>query len=360
MSATSTNPTPVAVACRSLRLVRGEREVLFVPTLEILRGETWSFIGPNGAGKSSLLRALAMLDRPAAGELRHFGEPTPRRVPLDLRRRVVLAFQETLLLDRSVVANVSLPLKLRGAKKREALRAATFALELFGAAHLADRRALRLSGGEARRVALARAFAASPELLLLDEPFAALDPPSRELLVGDLRAAIRATGTTCAVVTHDRREAMALADRLGVVIDGRLVQAGPTEEVLHRPATEAVARFVGVENVLPVRVAGHDGEVLRLEAGAVTLLARHAPIASEVALALIRAEEIGLAPPGELSPGRILCTVEAIAPGLNGMEVRLAPLGLRARLPRGNDWGLRPGDQVACEIAPESIGLVAG
>ncbi|MGI5864026.1 MAG: Fe3+/spermidine/putrescine ABC transporter ATP-binding protein, partial [Myxococcales bacterium] len=203
-----------------------------------------------------------------------------------------------------------------------------------------------------------RAFAPKPELLLLDEPFAALDPPSREMLVADLREAIRATGTTCAVVTHDRSEAMALADRLGVIVGARLAQAGPTEEVLSHPATEAVARFVGVENIVPVRVAGCAGGLLRLEADGVVLLARHAPVEAGSALALIRAEDVRLMPPGEMSPGSVLCTVESLAPGLGGNELRLAPVGLRARLPRGNDLALRPGDQVACAIAPERIGLV--
>ncbi|HEY3447163.1 MAG TPA: ABC transporter ATP-binding protein [Myxococcales bacterium] len=339
---------PPMVEARDLRIQRGGRVVLELGSLDVGRGETWVLVGPNGAGKTSLLRALGLLDTPSAGTLKLFGEPLARPPPLALRRRVLTVFQETLLLDESALANVALPLKLRGIALETRCAAARAALALFEAEHLADRRARQLSGGEARRVALARGFAAKPELLLLDEPFAALDPPSRESLTIELKQAIHSTGTTCIAVTHDRTEALALSDHLGVILDGKLVQAGPTDAVFRAPADEAVARFIGVENLIPVRILERGQESFRLDASGIALTCPPAPVKGESAVACIRAQDVLLATgsPGPLSARNCVpCTVSAIVPAPAGLYVRLTgPFPMVALLTRAavEDLGLTP------------------
>jgi tungstate transport system ATP-binding protein len=169
---------------------------------------------------------------------------------LQYRRRIAMVFQEALLFDTTVFNNVASGLKLRGlhgAKMRESVEEQ---LERFGIAHLRDRSARKLSGGEAQRTSLARAFAIRPELLFLDEPFASLDQPSRESLMDDLHRILKKTDTVALFATHDRIEAMRLANRIAVMDEGRIAQVGSPIEVMNFPANEFVASFVGVETML--------------------------------------------------------------------------------------------------------------
>jgi tungstate transport system ATP-binding protein len=336
--------------------------VLEVGALEVARGETWVLVGPNGAGKTSLLRVLGLLERPAAGQFLLFGEEV-RKASLALRRRVLTIFQETLLLDESALANVTLPLSLRGHVRAKAESDARAALALFGAEHLADRRARKLSGGEARRIALARGFAPRPDLLLLDEPFAALDPPSREALAIDLKQAIRATGTTCVVVTHDRAEALSLSDHTGVILGGQLVQSGLTEEVFRSPANEAVARFIGVENLIQVRIVERREDSLRLDASGVGLTGMPSATKGDTALACIRAQDV-LVATGKIESlsarNCLACTVVAIEPAAAGVYVRLAaPFPLVALLTRAavEELGLAPGRAVTACFKSNAVHL---
>ncbi|HEY6000910.1 MAG TPA: ABC transporter ATP-binding protein [bacterium] len=240
---------------RGLRVRKGGADLLDVRELAVAAGETLSLIGPNGAGKSTLLLALSGIEAPAAGELRFRGERVPGgAAALAFRRRVAMVFQEPLLFDTTVFGNVASGLRLRGLDKAEIDRRVRENLERFRVEHLASRSARTLSGGEAQRTSLARAMAVTPEVLLLDEPFAALDPLSREGLLEDLAHTLRETGTTTIFATHDRIEAQRIADRVAVLDCGRLRQVGAADEVLRRPADAFVAAFVGVENLLPVRM----------------------------------------------------------------------------------------------------------
>lgn len=360
-----TGQTSLLVEASDLRIQRSGRVVLELGSLRVGRSETWVLVGPNGAGKTSLLRALALLDPPSSGSLKVFGEPSAKP-PLALRRRVVTVFQETLLLDETALDNVALPLELRRVPKEARHEAARSALALFGAEHLAGRRTQRLSGGEARRVALARGFAAKPELLLLDEPFAALDPPSREALTIDLKQAIHSTGTTCIAVTHDRTEALALSDHLGVILDGKLVQAGPTDAVFRAPADEAVARFIGVENLIPVRIVERGPESFRLDASGVALSCPPAPVRGDAAVACIRAQDVLLATgaPGHLSARNCVpCTVSQISPAPAGLYVRLdGPFPMVALLTRASveDLALAPQKQCTALFKSNAVHLLQG
>jgi ABC-type sugar transport system ATPase subunit len=235
---------PPHVEVEGLIVRRGGRTVLEVPSLRIERGEILAVVGPNGAGKSTLVTALALLERPAAGLVRLGGEPVDwRRGVLAARRRLALVFQEPLLFDTTVAENVATGLKLRGVSRTEIGRRVETWLKRLGIVHLAKRQARTLSGGEAQRTSLARALVLEPELLLLDEPFAALDAPTRESLAEDLVPLLRETHTTTVLVTHDRDEAIELGDRLAVILAGRIAQVDVPERVLAAPNDDAVAAF---------------------------------------------------------------------------------------------------------------------
>ena len=210
----------------------GQRVVLELPELTVAPGEVLAVMGPNGAGKSTLLHVAALLRRPQRGEVWIAGERATRRTERTLRRRTAMVLQEPLLFDVSVVANAASGLRFRGVRRCDAEHRAMLWLEQFGVGHLAARNARTLSGGEAQRVSLARAFAVAPELLVLDEPFAALDPATRETIVPELAVQLRETRTAAVIVTHDASEAVALADRLLVLVDGRIAQYERTDVVL--------------------------------------------------------------------------------------------------------------------------------
>ena len=226
----------------------GPSVVLDIPALAVPAGEILALIGPNGAGKSTLLRVLGLLQRPSGGEVRFKGTRIDfRRSTLAWRRRMITIFQEPLLCNTTVFRNVALGLRLRGMPHKAILPRVEAWLHRLGILQHRSRRANTLSGGEAQRVNLARAFVLEPEAFLLDEPFAALDPPTRRALLQDLHQLLRETGVTTIFVTHDLTEVMSLADRVAVMLGGRVVQLDTPEQVLTTPATEEVAAFVGLD-----------------------------------------------------------------------------------------------------------------
>ena len=225
-------PSTPILTVQDLRIEINGRTLLAVSALEILRGEVLTVLGPNGAGKSTLLQALACLREATTGSLTFDSQSVDLRDPtLDFRRRLAVVFQEPLLFDTTVAENVASGLKLRritGAVIRDKV---SQWLERLGIAHLAHRQARTLSGGEAQRVSLARAFVLDPDFLLLDEPFSALDAPTRESLIDLFHHLQRQTKTTTLFVTHDRQEALRFADRIavmerGVDCSGRLSRRG--------------------------------------------------------------------------------------------------------------------------------------
>ncbi|MDD5711526.1 MAG: ABC transporter ATP-binding protein, partial [Smithellaceae bacterium] len=235
---------------------RGGVDVLDLPSFEVKEGEVLALIGPNGAGKSTLLLCLARLLDFQRGAIMFRGQDADGRSAIvDYRRRIAMVFQEPLLFDTDCYTNVASGLKIRGLPRGAIRKRVEEALSLFGVSHLANRSARKISGGEAQRTSLARAFAIDPEIVFLDEPFSSLDPPTRDAIIDDLDRALRAKSVTVVMATHDQNEAIRLADRIAVMKDGRIVQIGVPEEVMNRPADEFVASFVGMETIMTGRVA---------------------------------------------------------------------------------------------------------
>jgi tungstate transport system ATP-binding protein len=260
------NGDTVILEARDLAVSRGGAEVLEVPEFTLREHESVALIGPNGAGKSTLLLTLATLLEAARGEIRFHGatvEASGRDT--SYRRRIAMVFQEPLLFDATVFDNVASGLKIRGIPADEIRDRVQVCLERFRISHLVDRSARRLSGGEAQRTSLARAFATRPEVVLLDEPFVALDPPTRQALMDDLEQVLRESGSAAILSTHDQLEALRLADRMVVMQGGRIVQAGTPAEVMSMPANSFVASFVGMENVLTGTVVSAAGGMLSLD-----------------------------------------------------------------------------------------------
>jgi tungstate transport system ATP-binding protein len=231
---------------RDLIVRRDKRQVLAIETLAVEKGEVLAIVGPNGTGKSSLLLTLARLLPPEKGELLWQGQPFNKQPALTYRRRIALVLQEPLLLDASVFENIAIGLRYRGLPSERITLIVSHWLKKLGIETLRDRPAAHLSGGEAQRVSLARAFVLNPELLLLDEPFSALDAPTRLRLLDDLKSILNETGTTAILITHDLKEAACLASRVAVMLNGQVVQVGNPEEVFANPANPAVAAFLGI------------------------------------------------------------------------------------------------------------------
>jgi len=283
----------VLLRCEHLTVQRGKRTVVSDVTAELRAGEIVALLGPNGAGKSTLLDALAGALPATGGRIERNG-------------RVGIALQAPDLARRTVLANVMLALAWWGVPHGERDGRAREALRAIGAEHLARRPAPTLSGGERRRVHLARAIAVSPDILMLDEPFAGLDAEVRANLLEDALSALRSTTRATLVVVHDRAEAWALADRLLILIDGRLVASGPPRQLLEQPPSVAVARFLGFDGRLE-----HDGELL-LTRPAHIALDPAGPLDARVTRAVPL--EDGARLELELDRGRLYCVSSLPAP----------------------------------------------
>jgi len=307
------------LALRDVRRVHPSGFVLDVPALDVAPGELLAIMGPNGSGKSTLLRVLGLLERPEAGRVEFHGRSVDAREALPERRRMATVFQEPLLADATAADNVGLGLRFRGIAADAAAPRVAAWLRRLGVGPLASRQARTLSGGEAQRVALARALVLEPEVLLLDEPFAGLDTPSRAALIADLGAVLRQDRVTTVLVTHDRGEARALADRIAVLIDGRIHQLDAAARVFQTPVSESVARFVGIETIVSGRVIERAAGVTRVDVGGRTLQVSAAAEPGACVRIAIRPEDVILAHPRDLDGGTSARNV--LAGSITGISV---------------------------------------
>ncbi|WP_171041275.1 ABC transporter ATP-binding protein [Sinomonas susongensis] len=279
----------------------GKVEALSGIDLDVAAGEFLVLLGPSGSGKSTLLRAIAGVERPDSGRLQLAGatvDDERTHVPSE-RRDLGMVFQDYALWPHlTVEKNVAFALRRRRLTGAEASGRTREALETVGLAELAHRYPSDLSGGQQQRVALARAIVSRPGLLLFDEPLSNLDADLRERLRVEIAAVTRLCGATAVYITHDQSEAFALADRIGVLEKGRLVQLDRPEEVYRQPASPFVARFTGTAGELPGRVLDPGGHHVVLDVAGARLRARALGMlrAGDAATVLVRPDAATLTP----------------------------------------------------------------
>jgi len=273
------------------------QDVLRGINLSIERGEVFALIGPTGSGKTTLLRLLDLIDTPSQGKVYFDGtdvtESTGQR--LEARRRMAFVLQKPVVFNTSVHDNVAYGLRWRGMSRDSIRNRVDEVLEMVDMADFHKRNARMLSGGEIQRVAIARAIATEPEVLLLDEPTANLDPVSTARIEGLIGDIIQRYQTTIVMATHDMSQGQRLAGRVGMLLNGEILQTGGWHEAFNTPRNREMANFVGIENII-------DGLVLTSEDNVVTIGTNHSVIEaiSDFAVgdrvhACIRSEEVTLA-----------------------------------------------------------------
>jgi putative spermidine/putrescine transport system ATP-binding protein len=340
----------LAVELTDLTRVYGSMRALDGLTLHLEPGELVCLLGPSGCGKTTALRILAGLDHPTSGTVSVGGKDLTK-VPAN-KRDMGMVFQAySLFPHMTVIDNVAFGLKLRGKDGAARRKRAGDMLDLVGLGQHADRYAHQLSGGQQQRVALARALAIEPSVLLLDEPLSALDAKVRVQLRDEIRRVQIEVGTTTLFVTHDQEEALAVADRVGVMNAGRLVQLASPSELYTAPASQFVGEFVGLSNRIPAVVQGDSATVL---GQAVPVLPGSATGAGH---ALVRPEALSVVadPSGHAS----VTTVQFLGP-LSRVTCSLADgTDVVAQLASSDAVRLAAGDVVRLEVAPSPVLVVA-
>jgi iron(III) transport system ATP-binding protein len=368
-------PEPLVIESVGKTYPGGNRALLDV-SLTIEAGSLLVLLGPSGSGKTTLLRCLAGIERITSGSIR-IGERLVACGRLHLppeRRNLSMVFQDYALWPHMVARdNVAFALRRHGAPRAQRREAAAAMLRRVGLGALTERYPNELSGGEQQRVALARALVAETGLVLCDEPLSNLDADLRERLRVEISALVRAAGATTVYITHDQAEAFALADKVGVLEKGRLVQLGPPEEIYSSPATAFVARFTGLAGELPVRVtaARRAGGTIEVEPTGELPLARPLHARSGIqgdgirdGLLTIRPTAVRICSPAA-DEHHVLGTVTDVAfrargyehavhlPGETMISGVLAP----ARMNRGETVGLRF-EPAGCTVFPHHAQLL--
>jgi len=337
------------------------RTVLDVPHLVVRRGEVLTLLGENGSGKTTLLRLLGLLIRPARGRVLFDAEEvdfgSARRL-LELRRHMASVMQQPLLCRMSVRRNVSLGLRFRHLPKPEIVQRVDAWLERLAISHLGDRQASKLSGGEAQRTSLARAMAIDPQVLFLDEPFAALDAPTRQSLLQEFRAVLADSGLTAIFATHDRGEALGLGDCVAVLMGGRIAQVGSAETVFSRPKRVEIARFVGIETLIPGSVTG-PGQV---DCGQFQIETEDECEIGEEVYVAVRPEEIDLHDDGSPAVGNVLSgRVTKMIPAETHCRVEIdcgARVVAAVSRARFRELGLEPGSRIQATFPARATHLI--
>lgn len=319
--------------------------------LRIETGEYFVLLGPTGAGKTVLLECIAGLHRLDAGEVWLEGRDVTR-VPTELRHVGYVPQDYVLFPHLNLRRNIGFSLALQRVPLEEIERRTRQLSELLNIAHLLDRKPRTLSGGEQQRGALARALAPAPTLLLLDEPLSALDEGTRAELSVELSRICRELGTTIVHVCHNFDEATELADRVGIMHQGRVLQVGPPAQVLRQPDSAFIARFVGAQNVFPVKSVDRAAGAIVIGEG-VRLPVANLPEA-EGLLAMIRPEEIAIGRSGE----GLACRLARVEDRGRHMRLHLqGDLPLLAILtPQAfREVGVKEGDEVVARWRAEAV-----
>ena len=351
------------LSMRNVRVGRKEQpQILQIESLTVKAGELIALVGPNGAGKSTLLRTINLL-HPFRGEIQLFGETAGAANALELRRRSAMVFQDTLLLDGSVYDNVAWPLRFRGWPAAEVRSKVRKALADFGCDHLELRPAKHLSGGESQRVCIARALVSDPELLLLDEPFAALDATARTAMIEEIRTVAKKNGITILMVSHHYPDVLYFAERAVAIFSGQILQDDLPQQLLRRPFDERVARLAGIDNILPCAVRRENGQPYAILPGGVLCPLPLAAVAT-LSFCCLPGDVLELCDGTEREAGQwvvLTGVVDRVIPAIGMWCVlfRLGDMLLSARLPRTNQGAdLRPGEPVAFRFHPQEAQFV--
>ena len=363
MSASLTTAAAPAVCAEDIRVTYRGRTVVDVPSVGLASGETYALLGASGAGKSTLLRVLGLLERPTRGRVLFDGSAV-RAGDLVARRRIAAVFQKPYLLRGTVAENVAYGLRLRGMKASQRAARVAAVLERVGLAGWQDRSALTLSGGEAQRVALARALVLEPAFLLLDEPLSYMDPLLKRSLSLEFAAILAGEHVTSLYVTHDQDEAVVVADRIGVMREGRLVAEGDPDTVLGLPPDEWLAAFVGMEPSLRGRVTAVGDGLSEVKCDGVTIYSTVlVPVGTPVLVA-VRPEDVTLYVAGALLPlgsarNHFEVTVAEVRPQGGSVHVTLERAGVRfaAAVSRAaaSELGIAPGQRVVAVFKATAV-----
>jgi putative spermidine/putrescine transport system ATP-binding protein len=342
--------TGVAVELTELTRVYGTVKALDGLTLRIEPGELVALLGPSGCGKTTALRILAGLDEATSGTVSVGGRDVSK-MPAN-KRDMGMVFQAYSLFPHlTVLDNVAFGLKMRGKAKGERTSRAADMLDLVGLSVHKHKFASELSGGQQQRVALARALAIQPRVLLLDEPLSALDAKVRAQLRDEIRRVQLEVGTTTLFVTHDQEEALAVADRVGVMSQGKLEQVAAPAELYANPATPFVAEFVGLNNKVPAQVS--DGKAQLLGTSVPTL---QGSITSGSGLAMVRPESVTVTPDASgtstVSSVAFLGPISRVYCALPDGEV------ISAQMASSAARVFSPGDPVSVGVEPGAVLVV--
>ncbi|HUZ22248.1 MAG TPA: ABC transporter ATP-binding protein [Streptosporangiaceae bacterium] len=341
----------VEVRLEGLRRAYGQVVALDGVDLTLQPGELVALLGPSGCGKTTTLRLLAGLEDADGGTITVAGRDISK-LPAS-KRDMGMVFQAYSLFPHMTVRqNVAFGLRLRRVSKEARDRRALEMLELVGLSEQADRYASQISGGQQQRVALARALAIEPKVLLLDEPLSALDAKVRGQLRDQIRRIQLELGITTLFVTHDQEEALAIADRVGVMREGRIEQLAPPTEVYSRPASSFVAEFVGLTNRLPGEVRNGRVSVQGCE-----LPLMDSTVPDGPAIALVRPEAVTLASGAGQESGPLVGTVIAATflGATSRLTVDLGSTTVMAQLPTSDAAALTAGSQVTLTIRPDPV-----
>ena len=275
----------------------GEQTILRNINLGIEKGEIFALIGPTGAGKTTLLRLIDLLEVPSAGRIYFDGVNTTAlgRMRLETRRRMAFVLQKPVVFNMSIYDNIAYGLKWRGKSRKEIRERVDYLLEVVGLSAVRYKNAKVLSGGETQRVAIARALAVEPEVLLLDEPTANLDPISTSRIEQLISHIIPQYETAIVMATHDMSQGQRLANRIGVMVDGEIIQIGDPGQVFNTPQNRQIAEFVSVENIIDGVIILNKEGVTTIDVGGNTIEAISDYAVGEEVCACIRPEDITLA-----------------------------------------------------------------
>ncbi len=330
-------------------------------TLSLEKGSILCLLGPSGCGKTTLLRIIAGLETPDSGKIVFDGLDMAGIEPF--RRPFGMMFQEFALFPhKNVFGNVAFGLRMQNLSRKDVMARTGEVLAMMGLERLGHRNVAELSGGERQRVALARTLAPRPRLLLLDEPLGALDRALRERLMVELRAILKGISATCVFVTHDQAEAYAMADRIAVIIDGRVEQTDRPERLYRRPGNPAVARFLGLHNLIEGEIAA--GGTVMTEFGVLTCVdASHHRSGHVTLLIQPDAARICSAASAEVQPcfriaGRVS---NLLYRGTHHTMEMETPAGTRLRFDLPDEpQGFSCGQSVALIVDPGGVHVIGG